>query len=124
MRPWANTRKKEFALAEDLATTCYEMYRRMPTGLSPEMIVWGDYGDAEKDFEADEKGGNPWNRLRPEAVESFFVLHELTGDPKYREWGHQVFEALQNFSLTKHGYGAVENVTNAFASCCLSHSPE
>lgn len=115
VRPWVATRDEEFSLAEDLATTCYEMYRRMPTGLSPEMVV---FGESQEDFEADRQGGNLWNRLRPEAVESFFVLHELTGDPKYREWGHEVFEAFQNFSLTQHGYGAFPDVTNALDECC------
>ena len=25
--------------------------------------------------------------LRPEVLESLFILHKLTGDPIYREWG-------------------------------------
>jgi hypothetical protein len=25
--------------------------------------------------------------LRPETVESIFVMHRLTGDPKYLDWG-------------------------------------
>eukprot|EP00746_Dinoflagellata_sp_MGD_P067880 gnl/MRDRNA2_/MRDRNA2_28025_c0_seq1.p1 gnl/MRDRNA2_/MRDRNA2_28025_c0~~gnl/MRDRNA2_/MRDRNA2_28025_c0_seq1.p1 ORF type:complete len:204 (+),score=21.68 gnl/MRDRNA2_/MRDRNA2_28025_c0_seq1:32-643(+) len=58
------------------------------------------------------------HQLRPEAVESFFVLHELTGDPKYREWGHEVFQAFQKYSFTKHGYGSFADVTDAQAECC------
>lgn len=45
----------------------------MPTGLSPEFV----YFDDEADFEA----GVSHYLLRPEAVESFFILNYLTGDP-------------------------------------------
>ena len=31
------------------------------------------------------------NLLRPETVESLFVLWRVTGDVKYREWGWQIF---------------------------------
>ena len=29
--------------------------------------------------------------LRPEAMESFWYMHQITGDPKYREWGWTIF---------------------------------
>merc|ERR1712093_577850 len=58
-----------------------------------------------------------WYALRPETVESYFVLHELTGDAKYRDWGHAVFQALQSLR-TSFGYGAHPDVTRPELPCC------
>lgn len=115
LRPRAPKRDQEFALAEELARTCFEMYRRMPTGMAPEAAIFGKKRDV--DFEAD-KPWSMWTILRPEAVESFFILHELTGDAKYRDWGHEVFLALDRTCRAPHGYGAHPDVTRPELQCC------
>lgn len=43
------------------------------------------------------------NRLRPEAVESFFYLWKATGNAEYRDWGWEAFQAFQNYSRTTEG---------------------
>lgn len=48
--------------------------------------------------------------LRPEAIESVFVLHRTTGDAKWAEMAWKMFEAIQAHCRTEHGYAAVENV--------------
>ena len=48
--------------------------------------------------------------LRPEAVESFFVLHHITGDPIYREWGWEIFLAIERFCKLPVAYGSYKNV--------------
>lgn len=118
LRPKAPKRDQEFALAEDLAYTCFEMYRRMPTGMAPEAAIFGKKRDV--DFEAD-KPWSMWTILRPEAVESFFILHELTGDAKYRDWGHDVFRALDRTCKAPHGYGAHPDVTKPELKCCMGN---
>ena len=80
------------------------MYARMPTGISPEYIQF--YPD--KDFESGR--GAPHYLLRPETVESFFVLYHLTGDPIYREWGWEVFQAIERYCRTEAGYGQLKDV--------------
>ncbi len=35
------------------------------------------------------------NLLRPETVESLFVLWRVTGDPQYREWGWHIFRCAK-----------------------------
>lgn len=50
--------------------------------------------------------------LRPEAVETFFVLHQLTGDPIYREWGWEIFLSIDYYCKTKYGYGSFPNVND------------
>ena len=88
------------------------MYARIPTGLSPEFAQF-KHGE---DF-VPGHGGHHY-LLRPEAVESFFVLYHLTGDPVYREWGWEVFQAIERFCKTEAGYGKVKNVRNP------DHPPE
>ena len=87
-----------------LTYTCYQMYARMPTGISPEYIQFHD----GEDFDIGR--GAPHYLLRPETVESFFVLYHLTGDPIYREWGWEVFQAIERYCKTVAGYGQLENV--------------
>jgi Glycosyl hydrolase family 47 len=80
------------------------MYARMKTGISPEFVQFYE----GKDFEPGR--GAPHYLLRPEAVESFFVLYHLTGDPVYREWGWEVFQALERYCRTDGGYGGLRDV--------------
>jgi hypothetical protein len=61
------------------------MYERTATGLAPE---WVQFGGRGKDFAAGP--GGQFFILRPEAIEAIFVLHQLTGDPIYRQWGRKV----------------------------------
>src|SRR5882724_10904650 len=48
---------------------------------------------------------------RPETVESLFVAYRLTGDPKYRQWGWEIFSAIEEHCKVEGGgYAAVLNV--------------
>ena len=58
-------------------------------GLSPETVSFSQ-GVMEKQV--------PYNILRPEVVESLFVLWRVTGDPTYQEWGWNIFSAFNNYS--------------------------
>ncbi len=75
----------------------------MPTGTSPEYIRFSP----GRDFLP---GSKKQYLMRPEAVESFFVLYHLTGDPIYREWGWEVFQAIERHCKTEAGYGQLKNV--------------
>jgi len=47
----------------------------------------------------------------PETVESLFIAYRLTGDPKYRRWGWNIFEAIQaNCRVPTGGYVGLLNV--------------
>ncbi|KAI0796069.1 glycoside hydrolase [Abortiporus biennis] len=48
--------------------------------------------------------------LRPETVESFYLLWRTTGDEKWRERGWKVFEAIQRETRTETGYASVSDV--------------
>lgn len=110
-------------LAEELAKTCFEMYSVTSTGLAPEIA----YFHIEDFFEGGLDGGNKsseysndiiikpadrHNLLRPETVESLFVLYRITEDPKYREWGWQIFEAFEKYTkVDSGGYTSLDDVT-------------
>ncbi|XP_027186468.1 mannosyl-oligosaccharide 1,2-alpha-mannosidase MNS3 isoform X2 [Cicer arietinum] len=111
-------------LAEDLAKTCFEMYSVTSTGLAPEIA----YFHTEEFSEQGHDGGNKsseyindiiikpadrHNLLRPETVESFFVLYRITEDLKYREWGWQIFEAFEKYTkVDTGGYCSLDDVTS------------
>ena len=50
--------------------------------------------------------------LRPETVESVFVLYRVTGDEKYREIGWKIFEALNKQCRTPSAYSGLKNVNH------------
>jgi Glycosyl hydrolase family 47 len=50
--------------------------------------------------------------LRPEIVESAYVLHALTGDPRYREMGRIFFSDLRRWCRTDAGYTVLDSVVS------------
>jgi hypothetical protein len=55
----------------------------------------------------------PYYILRPETVETLFILHHLTKDNVYREWSWEIFRAIDTSCRTEAGYAAVRNVNTA-----------
>ena len=53
-------------------------------------------------------GGYP---LRPEIIESAYVLHRRTKDPRYLEMGRTFFEGLVAHCRTDAGYTVLKDVT-------------
>ena len=88
-----------------LTYTCYQMYARMNTGLSPEFVQFFPDNDLQSGLHA------AYYVLRPETVESMFILYHLTGDPIYREWGWEIFQAIEKYCKTKYGYGSFPDVS-------------
>ena len=96
-----------------LLITLFQKYRyaTTPTGLSPETVR---NFNTETFFNAgrgEGAGGFQGSYiLRPEVIESFYILNKLTGDPVYREWGWEIFQSIEKYCKTKYGYGAHPNV--------------
>ncbi|KAJ8762015.1 hypothetical protein K2173_006617 [Erythroxylum novogranatense] len=110
-------------LAEDLAKTCFEMYSVTSTGLAPEIAYFHTEDYAEDGLDGGNKSSkfvndiiikhaDRHNLLRPETVESLFVLYRITEDSKYREWGWQIFEAFEKYTkVDSGGYSSLHDVT-------------
>jgi len=99
--------KRDLQTGKALAYTCYQMYTRTLTGISPEFVIFSKGEDIGI-------GSATHNMLRPEAVETFFVLYQLTGDYTYREWGWEIFQAFEKHSRTSAGYASIPNVNSVF----------
>ena len=54
------------------------------------------------------KEADSHNLLRPETVESLFVLSRVTGNATYVEWGWQIFRAFEMY--TKYDAGGYTNL--------------
>lgn len=50
--------------------------------------------------------------LRPEAIESVFIMYRATGDQYWRERGWKMFTAIQTYTLTEFGNSAITDVTS------------
>ncbi|KAF7969462.1 hypothetical protein HWV62_27311 [Athelia sp. TMB] len=48
--------------------------------------------------------------LRPETLESFFILWKTTGDVHWRERGWDIFQAIENETKTTSGYASINSV--------------
>eukprot|EP00455_Lapot_gusevi_P018063 TRINITY_DN1978_c0_g1_i5.p1 TRINITY_DN1978_c0_g1~~TRINITY_DN1978_c0_g1_i5.p1 ORF type:complete len:507 (-),score=82.22 TRINITY_DN1978_c0_g1_i5:175-1695(-) len=105
-----DTARLHLALAEELAETCYSMYSSTASHVSVETVrfskVFYNISDAiHRDLTA------PAFALRPETVESLFILHRLTGKPKYRQYAWRIFQAIQQHAqVAGGGYSELENV--------------
>uniref|UniRef100_A0A1A9WIR0 alpha-1,2-Mannosidase n=1 Tax=Glossina brevipalpis TaxID=37001 RepID=A0A1A9WIR0_9MUSC len=107
----ANTRQNEntekfMEIGKRITNTCHESYIRSLTRLGPEKFHFdGNNTDAlalyynEKNY-----------ALRPETVESYFILWRLTHNQTYRDWGWDVVLALEKFCRTDYGYSGIDNV--------------
>jgi mannosyl-oligosaccharide alpha-1,2-mannosidase len=92
-------------LAQDIAETCWQMYASQPTGIGPERVK-----GMKMDLSATDTREYI---LRPEAMEGWWYMWELTGDPKYREWGWKAFQAFEKHLKVAHGYASLRDVRSA-----------
>lgn len=80
------------------------MYNSTISGLSPEYSL---FQNINEDISI---GKIRYYYLRPEMIESLYILHELTGDPQYREWGYLVYKRIEKKCRVKYGYAVYKDV--------------
>lgn len=105
------TQADNLDVARELIKTCVSMYRGAAAGLSPEVSVVGPDGAKPSSSGTD-------GLLRPETAESLFILHRVTGDPRYLEEGWEIFLAIEKSAKLSRaglpaGYTAVGDVRKA-----------
>jgi mannosyl-oligosaccharide alpha-1,2-mannosidase len=52
--------------------------------------------------------------LRPEAIESVFIMWRVTGDSYWRDQGWKMFTAIQTYTQTEYGNSAIRDVQSTF----------
>lgn len=53
---------------------------------------------------------DPHYHLRPETIESLYIMYRVTGDPIYQEYGWMIYKALETHCKTTSGYASLRNV--------------
>ncbi|CAH2222401.1 mannosyl-oligosaccharide 1,2-alpha-mannosidase IC [Pelobates cultripes] len=101
----ANKKDHYMKLASEIARTCHESYVRTETKLGPEVFRF-DSGAEATSTRLSER----YYLLRPEVVESYVYLWRLTHDPRYREWGWEIVQALDKYCRTESGFSGIRDV--------------
>ncbi|KAF9464248.1 glycoside hydrolase family 47 protein [Collybia nuda] len=121
--------------AEGLAYTCYISYVDQGSGVGPDGLLmeegkkWVDElelwemtgreggvppglkeGGPKAKGERDYTNSSQNYLLRPETVESLFILWKTTGDAKWRERGYEIFKAIMRVSKTHFGFASISAV--------------
>ncbi|TFK26031.1 seven-hairpin glycosidase [Coprinopsis marcescibilis] len=122
--------------AEGLAFTCWITYADQQSGLGPDgatMMSGEKWVDELKAWEREGKQGKPpglrqptvemyaedrdyrnaWPEywlMRPETIESIYILWKTTGDPIWRERGYGIYRAIEKHTKTEYGYSSVSHV--------------
>ncbi|KAI9296168.1 glycoside hydrolase [Neoconidiobolus thromboides FSU 785] len=103
-------------LGKELMETCYLMYKIHPTGLAAEITMFNikdhtSINGNNKNNDAYVKTLDRHNLLRPEAVESLFILYRITKDNKYREYGWEMFNNFIKYCKVENGFISLKDVT-------------
>jgi mannosyl-oligosaccharide alpha-1,2-mannosidase len=99
--------ERDLQLGRDLTETCYQFWHRQPTGIAPELVTFS----GGRDFAPGSRAHH--YLLRPETVESLFVLYRVTGDVRYQEQGWEIWQAINKHCRTPDGFSGIRDVTNA-----------
>jgi mannosyl-oligosaccharide alpha-1,2-mannosidase len=99
--------KSHLKLATALLDTCYKLYESQVTGIGPERVRFNVDGETKEDYKILKAS----YLLRPETIESIFVLWRKTHNETYREWGWKIFEAIEKYCKTPTSYSGLEDVT-------------
>ena len=128
-----------------LTNGCIYAYNAFPTGIMPEYFNmlpcrsrascewdegrWKEQGDAKlpKGFK---DARVPTYLLRPEAIESAFVLYRVTGQTEFQDMAWKMFQAIMKATDTEFGNAAIEDVTvnsgiikmDSMEVCCMTCS--
>ncbi|KUI70222.1 Endoplasmic reticulum mannosyl-oligosaccharide 1,2-alpha-mannosidase [Cytospora mali] len=120
--------EEDVEIGAKLARGCAWAYKAMPTGVMPEEFTlipckeanlakckwdeerWGREGKPRfpKGFSSVHA---PGYMLRPEAIESVFVLYRITGDPAWQDVAWDMFQSIKGVTETKYAHSAIEDVT-------------
>ncbi|KAF9579342.1 hypothetical protein BGW38_004440 [Lunasporangiospora selenospora] len=109
-------RPTDLTLAKQVTEGCYLTYTHSETGLGPERMVFSTGDSADRTFTPkpktfyDRSVSDRRYILRPETLESLWVLYRLTGDKSYQEKAWNIFLALEKNCRTEIAYSGLNDV--------------
>jgi mannosyl-oligosaccharide alpha-1,2-mannosidase len=122
---FANT--THLSIGDRLARSCAWAYSEFPTGVMPEIFgmipcanntgpcwwdaaLWNREGDLSLP-DGFTNAQDPRYLLRPEAIESVFLLYRMTGAEDLRDIAWTMFQSIVNATETEYANSAIANVT-------------
>ncbi|KAF9085547.1 hypothetical protein BGX29_001884 [Mortierella sp. GBA35] len=110
-------RSEDLLLARQVAQGCYLGYHHSASGLAPEAARFAESSQPGK-FVTDPQHFFSQYRsrmeyiLRPETLESLWILYRLTGEKKYQDQAWEIFQSLERSCRTSIAYTGLTNVNN------------
>jgi mannosyl-oligosaccharide alpha-1,2-mannosidase len=98
----------DLELADELVRTYATIYRESVSGVAPDIVL---YNTNDTEWQADYRAQSPQYILRPESVESVYLMWKWTGLQKYRDWAWEMFLGLNRSCRVEEGFAAIANVT-------------
>ncbi len=120
------SRQEHLDIGTKLTRGCAYAYDAFPTGIMPEifdMLTCPSLTGCNWDEERWRRHGNknlpkgfprvhvPSYILRPEAIESVFILYRTTGDEALQDLAWRMFQAIQKATETPYGNAGIDDVT-------------
>ncbi|KAF9134243.1 hypothetical protein BGW39_007715 [Mortierella sp. 14UC] len=110
-------RPDDLVLARQIAEGCYLGYHHSATGLGPEAMVFRGSKEADKfvtdpDTFFNKDSSRKEYILRPETLESLWILYRLTGEKKYQDKAWEIFQSLERSCRTPIAYTGLRDVTD------------
>ncbi|XP_059810633.1 mannosyl-oligosaccharide 1,2-alpha-mannosidase IA-like isoform X3 [Hypanus sabinus] len=101
----ADKSKHYMELAAEITFTCHESYKRSATKLGPEAFRFDGGADAVAT-----RMNDKYYILRPEVIETYMHMWRFTHDPRYREWGWEAVQALEQYCRVDAGFSGIRDV--------------
>ncbi|XP_066932693.1 mannosyl-oligosaccharide 1,2-alpha-mannosidase IA-like [Clytia hemisphaerica] len=101
----SDLQERHMELGKEIARTCRESYRNSATHIGPESFRFEGPHEA-KALRQNEK----YYILRPEVVETYFVMWRLTHDQKYRDWAWDAAQAIEKHCHVGVGFSGIRDV--------------
>lgn len=75
---------EDYRLGQEITRTCYEMYNMTETGLASEIVYFNTNEQSTDEPDMVIHYQDAHSLLRPETLESIFLLYRMTGEEQYR----------------------------------------
>jgi len=107
------TARSHIWAADVILQTCVEMYWDTPTGLAADRV---QFHGSKLFYEI------PKYLLRPETVESLFLMWRYTHNQKYRDFAWKIFGSIEENCKSTYGYSGLNDVKNGNSKNDLQES--
>lgn len=101
---------EDLEYAEKVMNTCVFMYEKTKSGLAGETFLWSETMPSVTE------GSFPFTinfnayQLRPETVESLFVMSRVTGKSEWKEKAWKIFVAIEKWCRSNSAFSSVHSV--------------